>query len=91
MVGSPRAPTARADVTARAGWPRCARRPRPRRLSAERRHHIAAFAISLITAVWVPATLSTSRDLPIFVEDAAEPVVSFDLVDLGWCAVEERS
>jgi hypothetical protein len=41
--------------------------------------------------VWVPATLSTSRDLPIFVEDAAEPVVSFDLVNLGRCAVGERS
>jgi hypothetical protein len=33
--------------------------------------------------LWVPATLSTSGDLLIFVKDAAEPVVSFDLVNLG--------
>ena len=41
--------------------------------------------------LWVPATLSTLCDLLIFVEDAAEPVVSLDLVDLGWRAVGERS
>jgi hypothetical protein len=39
----------------------------------------------------VPATLSTSCDLLIFVEDAAESVVSFDLADLGWRAVGEWS
>jgi len=41
--------------------------------------------------LWVPATLSTLCDLLIFVEDAAEPVVSLDLVDLGWRAVGEWS
>jgi hypothetical protein len=35
----------------------------------------------------VPATLSTSCNLLIFAEDAAEPVVSFDLVNLGWRGV----
>ena len=34
---------------------------------------------------------STSCDLLIFVEDAAEAVVSLDLVDLGWRAVGEWS
>jgi hypothetical protein len=37
------------------------------------------------------SNLSTSCDLLIFVEDAAEPVVSLDLVDLDWRAVGERS
>lgn len=32
----------------------------------------------------------TSCNLLIFVVEAAEPVVSFDLVDLGWRAVGER-
>ena len=41
--------------------------------------------------LWVPATLSTLCDLLIFVENAAEPVVSLDLVDLGWRAVGEWS
>ena len=41
--------------------------------------------------LWVPATLSTSGDLLIFVKDAAEPVVSFDLVNLGWRTLGERS
>jgi hypothetical protein len=39
----------------------------------------------------VPATLSTSRDLLIFVEDAADPVVTFDLVNLSRPTVGERS
>ena len=37
--------------------------------------------------LWVPETLFTSRDLLIFVEEAAEAVVSFDLGDVGRCAV----
>ena len=40
--------------------------------------------------LWVPETLFTSRDLLIFVEEAAEAVVSFDLGDVGRCAVGER-
>ena len=39
--------------------------------------------------VWVPETLRTSCDLLIFVEEAAEAVVSLDLVDLGRRAVGE--
>jgi len=41
--------------------------------------------------VWVPATLSTSGDLLIFVKGAAEPVVSLDLVNRGWRMLGERS
>ena len=40
--------------------------------------------------LWVPETLFTSRDLLIFVEEAAQAVVSFDLGDVGRCAVGER-
>jgi hypothetical protein len=29
--------------------------------------------------------------LPILVEEAADAVVSLDLVDLGWCAMRERA
>ena len=39
--------------------------------------------------LWVPETLFTSRDLLIFVEEAAEAVVSLGLVDLGRRAVGE--
>jgi len=43
-----------------------------------------------LVRLWVPETLFTSRDLLIFVEEAAEAVVSFDLGDVGRCAVGER-
>jgi hypothetical protein len=39
--------------------------------------------------LWVPETLRTSCGLLIFVEEAAESVVSFDLGDLGRGAVGE--
>jgi hypothetical protein len=52
---------------------------------------VNAHAVKNMPGLWVPATLSTLCDLLIFVEDAAEPVVSLDLVDLGWRAVGERS
>jgi hypothetical protein len=39
-----------------------------------------------VTCVWVPETPQTSRDLLILVDEPAEAVVSFDLVDLG-CGV----
>ena len=52
---------------------------------------LALLARSNPATLWVPATLSTSCDLLIFVEDAAESVVSLDLVDLGWRAVGEWS
>jgi hypothetical protein len=48
----------------------------------------AAVRANLVT-LWVPETLRTSRDLLVFVEEAAEAVVSFDLGDLGWRAVRE--
>jgi hypothetical protein len=41
--------------------------------------------------VWVPETPHTSRDLLILVDEPAEAVVSFDLVDLGCCATGEWS
>ncbi len=41
--------------------------------------------------LWVPESLSVSRDLPILVEEAADAVASLDLVDLGWCAMRERA
>jgi hypothetical protein len=41
--------------------------------------------------LWVPESLSVSSDLPILVEEAADAVVSLDLVDLGWCAMRERA
>jgi hypothetical protein len=47
--------------------------------------------VRLVAALWVPATLSTSRDLLIFVEEAAEPVVAFDLVNLRRCPAGEWS
>ena len=42
-----------------------------------------------LSRVWVPETLRTSCGLLIFVEEAAEAVVSFDLGDLGRRAVGE--
>ena len=42
-------------------------------------------------ALWVPETLRTACGLLIFVEEAAEAVVSFDLGDLGRRAVGEWS
>ena len=41
------------------------------------------------TALWVPETLRTSCDVLIFVEEAADAVVSLDLADLGRRAVGE--
>jgi len=64
----------------------------PRGLADDRRGGFGGVAQAFGRfALWVPATLSTSCDLLIFVKDAAETVVSFDLVDLGWRAVGERS
>jgi hypothetical protein len=42
-----------------------------------------------VGSVWVPETLRTSCGLLIFVEEAAEAVVSLDRVDLGRRAVGE--
>ena len=42
-------------------------------------------------AVWVPETECTSRDLLILVEQSAEPVAPPDVVNLGCCALGERS
>jgi hypothetical protein len=39
----------------------------------------------------VPESRRTSRDLLILVDEPAEAVVSFDLVDLGCCATGEWS
>jgi hypothetical protein len=38
----------------------------------------------------VPETLSTSCHLLVFVEEAADAVVSLDLADVGRCMVGER-
>ena len=46
-------------------------------------------ASCVATGLWVPETLRTSCDLLIFVEEAAEAVVSFDLGDVGRRAVGE--
>ena len=40
--------------------------------------------------LWVPETLHMSCDLLIFVEEAADAVVSLDLADVGRRAVGER-
>jgi hypothetical protein len=45
----------------------------------------------LRTALWVPQTLHTSRDLLILVEQPTEPVVPSDLVDLGCSPMGEWS
>ena len=50
-----------------------------------------AASIPAMALLWVPETLRTSCGLLIFVEEAAEAVVSFDLGDLGWRAVGEGS
>jgi len=39
--------------------------------------------------LWVPETRRTSCGLLIFVEEAADAVVSVDLADLGRCTVGE--
>jgi hypothetical protein len=39
--------------------------------------------------LWVPEIMHTSCGLLMFVEEAAEPVVSFDLADVGRRAVGE--
>ena len=41
--------------------------------------------------MWVPETRRTSRDLLILVEQSAEPVAPPDGVNLGCCALGERS
>jgi hypothetical protein len=43
------------------------------------------------SALWVPETLHTSRDLLIFVDQSTDLVASSDVVDLGCCAVGEWS
>jgi hypothetical protein len=42
-------------------------------------------------SLWVPETPQTSCDLLILVDEPAEAVVSFDLVDLGCCVTGEWS
>ena len=46
---------------------------------------------SSLANVWVPESRRTSCDLLILVEEPAEAVVSFDLVDLSCCAAGEWS
>ena len=45
----------------------------------------------LVLRLWVPESRRMSCDLLILVDEPAEAVVSFDLVDLGWCATGEWS
>ena len=44
-----------------------------------------------VVILWVPETLRTSCGLLVFAEEAAEPIVSFDLGALGRLAVGEWS
>jgi hypothetical protein len=43
------------------------------------------------SALWVPETRCTSRDLLILVKQPAESVAPLDVVDLGCCAPGQRS
>ena len=47
--------------------------------------------VQVTFGLWVPESRRTSCDLLILVEEPAEAVVSFDLVDLGCCATGEWS
>ena len=44
-----------------------------------------------VRSLWVPESRRMSCDLLILVDEPAEAVVSFDLVDLGCCATGEWS
>jgi hypothetical protein len=43
------------------------------------------------TGLWVPETRLTSCDLPIFMEEAAEPVVAADAGEVGLAVFRERA
>ena len=43
------------------------------------------------SGLWVPDRRRTLCDLLILVDEAAEAVASFDLVEPGWCAAGKRA
>jgi hypothetical protein len=49
------------------------------------------YLIFIQLVVWVPETRLTSCDLPIFMEEAAEPVVAADAGEVGLGVFRERA